>query len=70
MTEIKTCKLCGENNKNFSFRILRIEEVFKGDFHIGFGYGGEPTEENRFKYCPECGRKLTENDFKAWYEKD
>ena len=66
-----TCKLCGDGNKKKEiFRSVGITGRLEEGFDIAFLWGDKPAEEKRFKYCPECGRKLTENDFKAWYEKD
>lgn len=57
---MNTCKLC---NGNFDFRKMQIAE-FLGRTEICFdGNLNNSNSKNRFKYCPECGRKLTDNDF-------
>lgn len=58
---MNTCKLC---NGNFDFRKMQLAE-FLGGIEICFGGNlNDSNNKNRFKYCPECGRKLTDNDFK------
>ena len=53
---MNTCRLC---SGSFDFRKIQIGECLGG---IGISFNGslqDSTEENRFKFCPECGRKLT-----------
>lgn len=53
---MNTCRLCGGS---YDFRKIQIGECLGG---IGISFNGSlqaSTEENRFKFCPECGRKLT-----------
>ena len=56
------CKLC---NGNFDFRKVQINEIL-GETGISFTPRlNEITEEYMFKFCPLCGRKLTDKDFKS-----
>lgn len=55
------CKLC---NGNFDFRKVQINEIL-GETGISFTPRlNELTEEYMFKFCPLCGRELTDKDFK------
>lgn len=54
------CKLCGSG---FDFRKALITNNF-GEFGISLaGSLSQCSEENKFKCCPECGRKLTKENF-------
>lgn len=54
------CRLCGSG---FDFRKVLITNNF-GDFGISIaGNLSQCNVENRFKRCPECGRKLTKENF-------
>lgn len=58
----EVCKLCGGN---FDFRKVQITECL-GEIGITLtGNLHRINEENKFKFCPECGRKLTDDDFKC-----
>ena len=55
------CKLC---NGNFDFRKVQINEIL-GEVEITFTPRLKTLPiENEFKYCPSCGRELTEKNFK------
>lgn len=55
------CKLC---NGNFDFRKVQINEIL-GEIGITFTPRlNEITEESMFKFCPLCGRELTDKEFK------
>lgn len=55
-----SCKLCG--NK-FDFRKVLITNSF-GEYTISLaGHLSQCNSENKFKFCPECGMKLTKENF-------
>lgn len=55
------CKLC---NGNFDFRKVQINEIL-GEIGITFTPNlNKISEESMFKFCPLCGRKLTNKNFK------
>ena len=54
------CKLC---NGNFDFRKVQINEIL-GDVEITFTPRLNKITGNTFKFCPLCGRELTDEDFK------
>ena len=54
---MSNCKLC---NGNFNFSKVRICEIL-GKIGITFTpTSNEITWESMFKFCPLCGRKLTD----------
>ena len=58
---MSNCKLC---NGNFNFSKVRICEIL-GKIGITFTpTSNEITWESMFKFCPLCGRGLTDEDFK------
>lgn len=58
---MSNCKLC---NGSFDFRKVQIN-VLLGEVGITFTPRlNEITKEAMFKFCPLCGRELTEKDFK------
>ena len=58
---MSNCKLC---NGNFNFSKVRICEIL-GKIGITFTpTSNEITWESTFKFCPLCGKKLTDEDFK------
>lgn len=65
---MSNCKLC---NGNFDFRKVQINEIL-GEVGITFTPRlNEIAEESMFKFCPLCGRELTDKDFKFptnWYK--
>lgn len=59
---MNTCKLC---DGNFDFRKMQISEVL-GEVGIQFSSNlNLISDENKFKYCPLCGRKLEDKNFKG-----
>lgn len=55
-----TCKLCGGE---YDFRKVQISETL-GEVSISLsGNLQRIAEESKFKFCPECGRKLTSENF-------
>lgn len=56
----KKCKLCDEK---YNFDSIFIKER-SNNFTIAIVGGNEKVNENdRFKYCPVCGEKLTKENF-------
>ncbi len=54
------CKLCSD----FNFKKVQIAELM-GRTEIAFsGNLNQVNEEKRFNFCPACGRKLTDEDYK------
>lgn len=54
------CRLC----ENYDFNSALISSLL-GDTVISLAAGTRrPTMKERFKYCPECGKELTEENFK------
>lgn len=54
------CKLC---DGNFDFRKMQITKVL-GEVGIQFTPNLNCLlDENKFKYCPLCGRKLEDKNF-------
>lgn len=54
------CKLC---KGDFDFRAVQITEVL-GSTGIYFtAYRNHVEESTRFRFCPLCGRELTNSDF-------
>ena len=54
------CKLCGTN---YDFRMVQIAKCLGT---IGVSLSGSVNQvhrENAFKFCPECGRRLTKENF-------
>lgn len=59
---MRVCKLY---DGNFDFRKMQITEVL-GEVGIQFTPNlNLLPNENRFKYCPLCGRKLENKNFKG-----
>ena len=57
------CKLC---NGNFDFRKVQINEIL-GEVGITFSPClNKISEKSIFKFCPLCGRELTEKDFTSY----
>lgn len=58
--ETDNCKLCGSK---YDFRMVQITKCLGA---IGISLSGSVDQvhkENAFKFCPECGRKLTKENF-------
>lgn len=54
------CKLCGTK---YDFRMVQITKCL-GNMGISLsGSVDQVHKENAFKFCPECGRKLTKENF-------
>lgn len=54
------CKLCGTK---YDFRMVQITKCL---VEMGISFSGNVDQvhkENAFKFCPECGRKLTKENF-------
>ena len=59
---MNNCKLC--NNK-YDFRKVLITNNF-GEYSISLSSNlRQCNSENKFKFCPECGRKLTKENFEG-----
>ena len=57
----KNCKLC---NGSYDFRMAYIKEYAGEAVIVLSGHTNQVNNQNAFKYCPECGSKLTEENFK------
>jgi len=58
--EKNNCKLCGSK---YDFRKVLITNNF-GEYSISLaGHLSQCASENKFKFCPECGRKLIKENF-------
>lgn len=54
------CKLCGTN---YDFRMVQIAKCL-GTMGVSLsGSVDQVHRENAFKFCPECGRRLTKENF-------
>lgn len=54
------CKLCGGK---YDFRMVKIDEYLD---MTGIAFSGSKRQvnnDNCFRFCPKCGRKLTKEDF-------
>lgn len=54
------CKLCGGK---YDFRMVKIDEYLNT---TGLAFSGSKRQVNnddRFRFCPNCGRELTKEDF-------
>lgn len=60
----KNCKLCG-GGYDFRHFILK-ERLGKMEIVIP-GNLGDVTEQDKFRFCPACGEKLTQENF-CWNE--
>lgn len=57
--DLGKCKLCSV----YDFRQVAIEDI--NGYRISLtGSLNQVNNDNCFKYCPLCGRKLTVDDFK------
>ena len=58
----KNCKLC---NGKYNFSTLKITKCL-GETSIVFTGGSSKADDNNcFKYCPECGEKLSKENFES-----
>lgn len=54
------CELCGGK---YDFRMVKIDECLD---MTGIAFSGSKRQvnnDNRFRFCPKCGRELTKEDF-------
>lgn len=54
------CELCGGK---YDFRMVKIDEYLD---MTGIAFSGSKRQvnnDNRFRFCPKCGRELTKEDF-------
>lgn len=54
------CKLCGGK---YDFRMVKIDKYLN---MTGIAFSGSKRQvnnDNRFRFCPKCGRELTKEDF-------
>lgn len=54
------CKLCGGK---YDFRMVKIDKYLD---ITGIAFSGSKRQvnnDNRFRFCPKCGRELTKEDF-------
>ncbi len=54
------CKLCGGK---YDFRMVQIDEYLD---MTGIAFSGSKSQvnnDNRFRFCPKCGRELTKEDY-------
>ena len=57
---MNTCKLC---NRNFDFCKVQISEILDKTGITFTPNLNRISEKEKFKYCPSCGRKLSDEDF-------
>ena len=54
------CKLCGGK---YDFRMVKIDEYLNMTGIAFTGSKRQVNNDNRFRFCPKCGRELTKEDF-------
>ena len=54
------CKLCGGK---YDFRMVKIDEYLNMTGIVFSGSKRQVNNDNRFRFCPKCGRELTKEDF-------
>lgn len=54
------CKLCGGK---YDFRMVQIDEYLNMTGIAFTGNKRQVNNDNRFRFCPKCGRELTKEDF-------
>lgn len=54
------CKLCGGK---YDFRMVKIDEYLDMTGIAFLGNKRQVNNDNRFRFCPKCGRELTKEDF-------
>lgn len=56
----KNCRLC---NGKYDFRMVQITKCLNETTIALSGHVNQANKENTFKFCPECGEKLTKENF-------
>ena len=56
----KNCRLC---NGKYNFDSILIKNVLNEPTIAFVGGSGKADSNNRFRYCPACGEKLTKENF-------
>lgn len=59
--EVQSCELCG---RNYDFRKVQFCDLM-GHSEVALSGGVIHMPEKPFKYCPMCGRKLTDENFRG-----
>ena len=54
------CKLCGGK---YDFRMVKIDKYLDMTEIVFSGNKSQVNNDNRFRFCPKCGRELTKEDF-------
>lgn len=54
------CKLCGGK---YDFRMVKIDKYLDMTGIVFSGSKKQVNNDNRFRFCPQCGRELTKEDF-------
>lgn len=54
------CELCGGK---YDFRMVQIEKYLDMTGIAFLGSKKQVNNDNRFRFCPKCGRELTKEDF-------
>ena len=54
------CKLCGGK---YDFRMVKIDKYLNMTGITFSGSKRQVNNDNRFRFCPRCGRELTKEDF-------
>lgn len=54
------CKLCGGK---YDFRMIKIDECLNMTGIALSGSKRQVNNDNRFRFCPKCGRELTKENF-------
>lgn len=54
------CKLCGGK---YDFRMVQIDECLNMTGIALSGNTRQVNNDNRFRFCPKCGRELTKENF-------
>lgn len=55
-----SCELCGGK---YDFRMVQIDECLNMTGIALSGSKRQVNNDNRFRFCPKCGRKLTKENF-------
>lgn len=58
--ENNECKLCGSK---YDFRMVQIKECLNEMGISLSGHVNQVNKKNAFKFCPECGRELTKENY-------
>lgn len=54
------CELCGGK---YDFRMVQIDKYLDVTGIAFSGSKRQVNNDNRFRFCPKCGRELTKDDF-------